>query len=236
MASALKALVKLTGCKPEDGEERQAYLERLVKAVLKAPEDDWATLPEADQDWTNEAVLAIKAKKAIVDPDAADEDEEEEAPKAKKPKKAKAADDEDEEEEDEEEAPKAKKPKKAKAADDEDEDEDEEEEAPKAKKPKKAKAADDEDEDEEEAPKAKKKGDTPFEKKAPGTGIVENLREAYLDAFLAAPDKSPKALTDKVLAKLEKKGIVPGKGTIGVQLAAIKSTLASLQKRGALKG
>jgi hypothetical protein len=38
------------------------------------------------------------------------------------------------------------------------------------------------------------------------------------------------------LAKLEKKGIVPGKGTIGVQLAAIKSTLASLQKRGALKG
>jgi hypothetical protein len=211
MASALKALVKLTGCKPEDGEERQAYLERLVKAVLKAPEDDWATLPEADQDWTNEAVLAIKAKKAIVDPDAADEDEEEEAPKAKKPKKAKAADDEDEEEEDEEEAPKAKKPKKAKAADDEDE-------------------------DEEEAPKAKKKGDTPFEKKAPGTGIVENLREAYLDAFLAAPDKSPKALTDKVLAKLEKKGIVPGKGTIGVQLAAIKSTLASLQKRGALKG
>jgi hypothetical protein len=186
MASALKALVKLTGCKPEDGEERQAYLERLVKAVLKAPEDDWATLPEADQDWTNEAVLAIKAKKAIVDPDAADEDEEEEAPKAKKPKKAKAADDEDE--------------------------------------------------DEEEAPKAKKKGDTPFEKKAPGTGIVENLREAYLDAFLAAPDKSPKAFTDKVLAKLEKKGIVPGKGTIGVQLAAIKSTLASLQKRGALKG
>ena len=178
--TSLKVLAKASGCKPRKGEDRQEYMSRLVKAILDLPEDDWAGLPDEDQDWVNDSVLNIKAKKPIVDPEDDDEDEEE-APikKAKKP---------------------AKRGKKAKPVEEEDDDE-----------------------DEEEAPVKKTK--------KPGGGIVAGLRETYITAYL----KSPKNVsTEKVLATLEKKGIIPGKGTINVQLATVKATLKSLNERGAL--
>lgn len=203
MASELKALVKATGCKPEADEDRQEYLTRLVKAVLDLQEDEWAKLPDADQDWVNEGVLAIKAKKAITDPDEQEEAEEAAPAKKSKPKPV----------EEEEEAPKPKAKKKPVA-------EEEEEEAPvkKAKPKKPAK----EEEDEDEAPAKVKK--------PAGTGIVAALREAYITAYL----KDPEVSTSKILAALEKKGIVPGKGTINVQLATVKATLKSLKDRGVL--
>lgn len=91
--------------------------------------------------------------------------------------------------------------------------------------------------EEDEAPKAKsKKAPTKSKKEAPakkaGGGIVAGLREAYIAAYLKNPDG---VSTEKVLAALEKKGIVPSKGTIHVQLATVKATLKSLHDRGVLK-
>ena len=90
----------------------------------------------------------------------------------------------------------------------------------------------DEDEEEEPVKKSKKASVKPATK--PAGGIVAGLREAYIDAYLKNPSKDPKELTNKVLAVLAKKGIVPGKGTLGVQLSTIKATLKSLHDRGVL--
>lgn len=131
--SALKSLVKATGCKPKTDEDRQEYLTRLVTAVSEMQEDGWAKLPDDSQDWVNDAITAIKAKKEVSDPDEAAEAEPEAKP-AKKPKPA-AVEEEAEEaaaETADEDAKPAKKAKPAKV--------ETEEEEPEAKPAKKAAA------------------------------------------------------------------------------------------------
>jgi hypothetical protein len=68
--SLLKSLISATGCAQKASEERQAYLVRLVTAVTELTEDDWAKLPDDAQDWTNDAIIAIKARNEIEDPEA----------------------------------------------------------------------------------------------------------------------------------------------------------------------
>ncbi len=187
MSSIVKSLVKATGCKAKTGEDRQAYLVRLVTAVSELPEDDWAKLPEDSQDWVNEAITAIKAKTDVDDPDAeevpavaAEAEDDEEAPKPKKAAKA------------------AKPAKKAPAEESDDEDE----EAPKAKPAKKAVKAEVEDDDEEadedeaeEAPKAK------AAKKAPVTtksGDADKFRLAYIKVLVKGKDTKPQELVRKL--------------------------------------
>ena len=104
-------LLKVAGLKPKKGEERQAYLIRLLKAVSdpkKVTDDIWEGLTKESQDWTNAAAEEYKAGRPVEDfTDYEEEDddppvdeevneEEEEAPppvktKAKKEEKPKAA-------------------------------------------------------------------------------------------------------------------------------------------------
>jgi hypothetical protein len=166
--SAIKPLVKATGCKPKADEDRQDYLVRLVTAVSEMQEDDWAKLPDDSQDWVNDAITAIKAKKEVSDPDEAAEAEPEAKP-AKKPKPA-AVEEEAEEaaaETAEEEKPAAKKAKPAKV-------EPEEEEEPEAKPAKKAAA----------------KASTP--------GAADKFRLAYLKALVKGKAPKPQELVTKL--------------------------------------
>ena len=113
----IKSLSTATACKAKKGEDRQAYLTRLVTAVSGMTEDDWAKLPDDAQDWTNIAITAIKDKNEIPEPEPETPvAEEAPAPKAKKPTKPAAEEVEEEEEEEaddeEEEAEEDEKPAK----------------------------------------------------------------------------------------------------------------------------
>lgn len=50
---------------PEEGEDEQTFLGRLVRAVNKLDEDEFEKLPEDAQQWMNDAVEAIEVKKPI---------------------------------------------------------------------------------------------------------------------------------------------------------------------------
>ena len=128
--SVKNQILKATGLERNEGEDEQAFLTRVVKAIDKLDDATWEALPGAAQKWGQAALGAVNENKPIPrfppagkDEGEGNDSEEEESvseePKAKAKAKAKA------------EAPKAK----AKA------------EAPKAKA--KAKA---------EAPKKKEKG------------------------------------------------------------------------------
>ena len=76
-------LVKATGVKPKAKEDRQDFLDRLIKKVQDLPDDEWEGLSEAGQKWVNAGAKAVNADKAVAEfPDAAK-------------KKAEAADDDD---------------------------------------------------------------------------------------------------------------------------------------------
>lgn len=174
--SLLKPLQKVTGCKPKANEERQAYLTRLVTAVSEMQEDDWATLPDDAQDWVNDAITAIKAKKPVSDP----VEEAEEAPAAepaKKPKPAKVE---------------AEEPEKATEA----EEEAEEKPAPKAKP--KAKAEVEKDETAAEAKPAKKAA------KSSEPGAADKFRLAYIKALCSGKEPKPYELSEKLDLGLSK--------------------------------
>lgn len=67
------AVVKV---KEKKGEDRQSYLDRLMRAVTKLPDDVWEGLSTDAQNWTNGAVESVKAKTDIEDFEVAPVDEE----------------------------------------------------------------------------------------------------------------------------------------------------------------
>lgn len=75
-----KELLAVTKLKDKKGEERDAYLKRLMLAVTKITDDDWATLSSEAQEWTNNGASANKKREAIADfPDLPEAPEDEEA-------------------------------------------------------------------------------------------------------------------------------------------------------------
>lgn len=50
-----------------EGEERQDYLERLVRAAAALEDDGWESLSEAARDWVNAGAEQLQAEKDIVD-------------------------------------------------------------------------------------------------------------------------------------------------------------------------
>lgn len=87
-------LIKATKFKAKN-KTGQRLLQSLVEAVQKLSDEEWETLSDAAQRWTNDGVEAIQAGKPI-------------------PKFGKAEPEDDEEDEDEPAPPKAKKSKKPK--------------------------------------------------------------------------------------------------------------------------
>jgi len=154
-----ETLIKATGQKPQkEGEKRDKFLSRLIKAANSMDESKWDALDEEVQMYVNEGIKAVNEQKSSLpeipgsededDEDEDDEDEDDAEPVAKKSsKKAKDEDsedeDEDEDDEDEDEEPAAKKSSKKVVAKDEDEDEDEDDEDSEDDE-------DDEDEDDED--------------------------------------------------------------------------------------
>jgi outer membrane biosynthesis protein TonB len=167
--SLLKPLQKATGCKPKADEDRQDYLVRLTTAVSEMQEDDWAKLPDDSQDWINDAITALKAKKEVSDPDEAAEAE----PEAKPAKKPKPAAVEEEAEEPAAETADEDEPKPAKKA-----------------KPAKVEA---EEEDEVEPAKPAKKA-----AKAPGGAGADKFRQAYAKAYVVGKQPKPEELCAKL--------------------------------------
>lgn len=248
--------VKATKLDPDEYESRQDFLVAVVEKVNAFKDPQWDKLSEPAQEWANEAIKKLKAKKRLPEfPDVGSvpkDDEEDEAPK--KSKKKAAADDEDDEEE---EAPKKKK-KAAAVEDDDDEEEetgdddaaeddddaaededDEEEEAPKKKK--KAKPADDDD-DEEPAPKKKKskpadddddEEDEPKKKKA---AKIEAKPSGVKVAIKKAIIEDPEITVDALIKKLGKGGAPVSKVTVSNVRAEFRHTLKFLKSEGKLKG
>lgn len=62
-----KELVEVTDLSTKRGEDRQAYLKRLVVAVSELSDKDWEGLSKDAQDWYNNAADAQNAKKALPD-------------------------------------------------------------------------------------------------------------------------------------------------------------------------
>lgn len=207
MASLLKPLVKATGLSQKEGQERQAYLINLAKAVAALEDEAWEKIPDDSQEWNNAAIIAIKAGEDVVDPDG----EAAPAPKAAKAKKPEPVDEDDEEADDEDEE-----------ADEEVDDEDEDEEAPPAKKPVKAKKS--------EPKKAKKESEAEAKpEKAPrkqtaATGASAVFRKAYILAYLKNPDVKPAQV-------IEKNGITISKGTSGVISYEARAVIAVLRAK-----
>ena len=62
-----QALIDATDLQ-RNGEPTQKWLKKLVKATCNLPEEDWDRLLDDAQEWTIDAVAAIKQKKEILDP------------------------------------------------------------------------------------------------------------------------------------------------------------------------
>lgn len=80
MSKIEKELLGATKLKVKKGEERQAYLVRLCKAVAKVNDDTWEQLSTEAQEWNNGAAEQIKAGDKLddfPDLDAVEADEEE---------------------------------------------------------------------------------------------------------------------------------------------------------------
>lgn len=88
MNSAIyKALSKATGITYKKGDDKQAFLADLVKAIAGLKDPEWDKLSEAEQDWYNGAASAKNKKQTIPDfPDL--EAEEEEQPRRSSRRKA----------------------------------------------------------------------------------------------------------------------------------------------------
>jgi hypothetical protein len=88
-------LLEVSALKVKKNEDRQKYLERLMRAVSKLPDPDWEGLSKAAQDWNNGAAEAHKGGSELEDfPDYEEveeelADDEEEAAPAEKPAKKK---------------------------------------------------------------------------------------------------------------------------------------------------
>jgi len=66
-AAIQKELVEVTELSTKRGEDRQAFLNRLVVAVAELADKDWDSLSKDAQDWYNNAADAKNAKKEIPD-------------------------------------------------------------------------------------------------------------------------------------------------------------------------
>lgn len=64
-------------------ETRLKFLARLARAVDRLPQDDWLTLSERAQNWTNAAIKAMANKRPVRDFDAPPEEELPEEPEAR---------------------------------------------------------------------------------------------------------------------------------------------------------
>jgi pyruvate/2-oxoglutarate dehydrogenase complex dihydrolipoamide acyltransferase (E2) component len=62
IVSDLQGLCKL---KVEKGETQAAFAERLARKAFGVAEGDWETLTEASQEWVNNTMLAVDAKKSF---------------------------------------------------------------------------------------------------------------------------------------------------------------------------
>jgi hypothetical protein len=82
-------LLEVSALKVKKNEDRQKYLERLMRAVSKLPDPDWEGLSKAAQDWNNGAAEAHKGGSELEDfPDyeeVDDEIDEEQAEEETKP-------------------------------------------------------------------------------------------------------------------------------------------------------
>jgi len=80
MATVAEEILAKTGVKKKVGEKKQVFLAKVLRAVNELPEEEWAALSEAAQQWSNDAVQALEDKVDILD-----------FPKAGKPKTKAAA-------------------------------------------------------------------------------------------------------------------------------------------------
>jgi ribosome maturation factor RimP len=58
-----KEILRATGITLEPGEKEQAFLARIVRAVVKLPDAKWEALSVEAQDWQNEAIDRLNDKK-----------------------------------------------------------------------------------------------------------------------------------------------------------------------------
>lgn len=65
MSQIEEELINATGLTAREKEDRQKYLSRMMRAVTKLPDDDWADLSNDAQTWTNDAATAHKEGKSI---------------------------------------------------------------------------------------------------------------------------------------------------------------------------
>ncbi len=67
MSKIEKELSEVTEVSPKRGEDRSAFLDRIVVAVSKLSDKDWDGLSKDAQDWFNDAADAKNAKKEVPD-------------------------------------------------------------------------------------------------------------------------------------------------------------------------
>jgi hypothetical protein len=131
--SIFEELCTLFDTKPKKKEDTQSFLKRFMKHAHGELEDNdklWAKMTEPAQDWYNEAVDAMEAKKSLPVPkgmDAGGDDDEDgdDKPKAKRGRPSKA-----------EKAEKSAKRSKRRGDDEDDEDSNDDDDAPNRKKAK----------------------------------------------------------------------------------------------------
>jgi len=83
MATPIQLLATATGCEQKEGEERAAYLTRLIAATAELDDEGWNKLPKAGQAWFNSAAEATNSNRPVEDiPDPAPKETKKKEPPA----------------------------------------------------------------------------------------------------------------------------------------------------------
>ena len=193
-------VAKATGLTRDAKEDGQTWLARLARGCAGLKDDKWDALSEGAQAWMNDAIQAVKDKKAVPTPPGSEDEPSEEAAEDKDAPDEDAADD-DEDSDDDEEATKAAK---ADAADEDSDDEDDDEPAADEDsdddEDEPAASEDDEDSDDEDEPASKEEDDDEDEAPAEKPAKAKKGRVA-LDAD---EDDDEEAPASKKASKKEK--------------------------------
>ena len=67
MSDIEQTLAQATGLS-RNGDARGTWLEKVARAAARLPDDEFYGLPADSQDWVNDAVEKIRAKKEVIDP------------------------------------------------------------------------------------------------------------------------------------------------------------------------
>lgn len=214
-----------------EGERRQVYLLRLVKAVDQLNDNEFSALSRDAQMWQERAAQAVVKNKIITDFEP-DDEEVDEAPRTSRRRLAGAPqeepEDQDTEWEDAEPEPEQEQPRRKKKAV-----EQEEEPAPRAKRASKPEL---EPETQPVKRKDKSNGATPKAKPISRRGLLPTGRNKHIQDKLA---DDPNATIDEIIEYLLAQGTpeseIPSRISISTTRSSFRSALETMDRKKMLK-